>query len=162
MKNSKSKHREMLMKVHGHKYKRHFTNEGYYCFYCGDPGQCLDHVPPLSMMDVLSKEKIKKDRIPRALVPCCNECNGALGDRQLLSVMDRLLYLESYYDAYLKRCRALWTDEEIDELGSSLKEYVRHRQDKLHRYVDKIRHLQLRQIKTETFPVYETDETIEE
>lgn len=156
------KQRKILMKVHGHKYKRHFTTEGYYCFYCSDPAGTLDHVPPLSFMDLLTKEKIEKDRIPRSLVPCCIECNSALGSRNLFSVMDRLLFLESYYEAFFKQQKALWTDEEIEELGPSLRESVRHRQDKLNRYIDKIRAIQLRQIKTETHPTYEPDENIED
>jgi len=148
------KQRQQLMKTHGHKYQRHFITEGYYCFYCGDPAQALDHVPPLTMMDVIGPEKIKKDRIPRALVPCCTECNSALGNRQLMTVFDRLLYLESYYEAFFKQQKAMWSDEEIDELGPSLREFVRHKQDKLDRYIDKIRAIQLRQLKPETYPVY--------
>ena len=162
MRGKATKRRKQLMQTHGHKYKRHFLTEGYYCFYCGDPAQALDHVPPLSMMEVLDRDKIKKDRIPRALVPCCTECNTALGDRQLINVFDRLLYLESYYDAFFKQQRAMWSDEEIDELGYSLREFVRHKQDRLDRYVDKIRAIQVRQLKPETYPVYEDDEDIDD
>lgn len=154
--------RIQLMKTHGHKYTRHFLTEGYYCFYCGEPANSLDHVPPLSAMEVLNKEKRKKDNIPAALVPCCMECNGALGGRQLWTVFDRLLYLESYFDAFFKKQKALWTDEEINELGYSLRESVRHRQDKLDRYRDKIRAIQIRQMKPETFPSFVDDDGIDD
>lgn len=157
-----TKKRDILMKLHGHKYKRHFTAEGYYCFYCGDPADTLDHVPPLSSMDILDKAKRKKERIPAALVPCCSECNGALGSRQLWTVFDRLMYLESYYDAYFKKQAMMWTEEEINDLGPSLRESVRHRQDKLERYRDKIRAIQLRQLKPETYPDYCDDESIDD
>jgi hypothetical protein len=113
-------------------------------------------------MDILDKEKRKKDRIPASLVPCCGECNSALGARQLWTVFDRLMYLESYYDAYFKRQKMLWSDDEINELGPSLREAVRHRQDKLDRYRDKIRAIQLRQLKPETYPDYCDDDSIDD
>ena len=148
------------MKTHGHKYKRHFLSEGYYCFYCGDPASTLDHVPPLNEMDHLPYEKRKRDKIPASLLPCCLECNQALGSRRLVYVEERLLFLESYYDAKLKKKSAQWTDDEINELGYSLKEYVKHEQEKLRRYVDKIRNIQGRYIRTETHPVWCDDSEI--
>jgi hypothetical protein len=162
MASKRNQKRTLLMKLHGHKYKRHFTQEGYYCFYCADPADTLDHVPPLSAMDILNKEKRKKEKIPATLVPCCAECNSALGARQLWTVFDRLMYLESYYDAYFKRQKMLWTEEEINELGPSLRESVRHRQDKLDRYRDKIRAVQVRQLKPETYPEYHDDDLIDD
>ncbi len=162
MTSKKSQKRENLMKLHGHKYKRHFTTEGYYCFYCGDPADTLDHVPPLAEMEILDVKKRKKERIPAALVPCCSECNSALGARKLWTVFDRLLYLESFYDAFFKRQKMMWTEEEIDELGPSLRESVRHRQDKLERYRDKIRAIQVRQFKPETYPEFCDDDLIDD
>lgn len=159
---NRNKKREILMKLHGHKYKRHFTQEGYYCFYCADPADTLDHVPPLSEMDILTPEKRKKEKIPAALVPCCAECNQALDARRLWTVFDRLMYLESHYDAYFKRQSMMWTEEEINELGPSLRESVRHRQDKLGRYRDKIRAIQVRQLKPETYPDYCDDSKIDD
>jgi hypothetical protein len=149
-----NKERARLMKTHGHLYKRHFISEGYYCFYCGAPGQCLDHVPPIKIIDSLDQDKLKKDRIPKCLIPSCNECNSRLGDKPLITVMERLLYLESYYEAFFKKQKAKWTDEEINELGGSLREYVRHHQDKLNLYLDKIRNIQLRMLRDETHPRY--------
>jgi hypothetical protein len=160
MPSKQDKARKELMRTHGHKYKRHFLLEGYYCFYCGDPANTLDHVPPLHEMPNLPYEKRKKNRLPASLLSCCAECNSALGSRQLITAEDRLLFLESYYDAKLKKKKALWSDDEINELGYSLKEYVRHEQDKLRRYIDKIRHIQSRYIRTETHPVWCDDSEI--
>jgi hypothetical protein len=157
-----SKERLRLMKIFGKLYKRHFITEGYYCFYCGAPAQCLDHVPPLKIMDSLDKNKLKKDKIPKCLLPSCSECNSRLGDRALITVMDRLLYLESYYDAHFKKQKAKWTKEEINELGPSLREYVKHHQDKLNLYLDKIRNIQLRMLRDETHPRYTEDSEIDQ
>jgi hypothetical protein len=147
--------RQELQRLHNHKYTRHYTNEGYYCFYCNDPADCLDHVPPLSLIDTMPYEERKRFGIPAALVPCCKECNSALGDRVLVTIEDRLLYLESYYDKFFNKQKAMWTDDEIKELGSSLQNMVRSRQEKLQRFVHKIRAIQLRQIKVETHPIFE-------
>ena len=151
---TKEKHRRFLMKTHGSKYKRHFLTEGYYCFYCGDPAECLDHVPPLSLIGSYSYEERKNKNIPASLLPCCTECNSALGSRSLVTAFERLLYLESYYEAFFKRQKSRWSEEEIDTLGDSLRAFVRSRQEKLNRYIDKIRSIQLRMIRVETHPVF--------
>lgn len=153
-----SKSRKTLEALHNHKYTRHYTNEGFYCFYCNDPADGLDHVPPVSVIDMLSYAKRKESHIPAVLLPCCTECNSALGGRVLTNVEDRLLYLESYYDKYFKKQQAMWSEEEINELGSSLQNSVRARQERLQRYVHKIRAVQLRQIRVETHPVFERNE----
>jgi hypothetical protein len=68
--------------------------------------------------------------------------------------MDRLVFLESYYDVKLQKQRSLWTDDEIDELGRNLKDFVRARQEMSSRFMYKIRAIQSRQIRPETFPSF--------
>ena len=149
------KHRQELIKMHHHKYTRHYTAEGYYCFYCGDPAEGLDHVPPISMIDTMPYKKRKQDRIPAVTVACCKECNGALSSRRLSTVDDRLMFLESYYDAKFKKQNAMWTEDEIQELGHSLQSSVRARQEQLQRYIHKIRAIQRRHVMIETHPTFE-------
>jgi|DEB19_MinimDraft_3_1074340.scaffolds.fasta_scaffold33555_5 hypothetical protein len=149
------KERNRLSKIYGKRYKRHFMSEGYYCFYCGDPADCLDHCPPLSIVEDTDPKKLREKKIPHVLLPCCHECNTALGDRYLLTVEDRLLYLESFYDAFLKKQKGFWTQSQVDSLEGILKEYIRHHMDKVNRYTHKIRNIQLRTIRYETHPVYE-------
>lgn len=156
------KHRQELIKMHNHKYSRHYTTEGYYCFYCGDPAEGLDHVPPISMIDTMPYEKRKKDRIPAVTVACCSECNSALSSRRLSTVDDRLMFLESYYDAKFKKQNAMWSEEEISELGFSLQKTVRAKQEKLQRYIHKIRGIQRRHTMVETHPTFEEQPTEEE
>ena len=156
------KHRQDLIKMHHHKYTRHYTTEGYYCFYCGDPAEGLDHVPPISLIDAMPYKKRKQDRIPAVTVACCQECNSALSNRRLTTVDDRLMFLESYYDAKFKQQNAMWTEEEINELGFSLQKSVRARQEKLQRYIHKIRAIQRRHIMVETHPTFEVNPAEEE
>lgn len=154
----KNKIRKQLLSQYGHKYKRHFISDGYKCFYCSEHAHGLDHVPPLSWMDNYDDKAREKEGIPAVLVPCCTECNSALLDRLLPTVWDRLLYLESYYDAYFKKQKNLWEEEEIEELGHSLKSMVRHKQERLNIYLDKIRAIQKRLIMTDTHPKYTKEE----
>lgn len=154
----KPKNRLLLLKVHGHKYRRHFISEGYYCFYCGQNAQALDHVPPLALMDSLPYETRKNKKIPCSLLPVCNQCNSALLARNLCYVADRLLYLESYYEAKLKKATSFWSEGELQELGRGLQDYIKAKQEINHEIIMKIRSIQMRQIKTETFPVFMEEE----
>lgn len=155
MASKKTQERERLQKVYGHLYKRHFITEGYKCFYCGETAQCLDHSPALSTLEGMPKNYMKKNEIPHTLLPCCFQCNAALGSKNLPTVIDRLLYLESYYDAFFKKQKKKWDSEKIEELGNNLKRFVKHKQEQLDVYLWKIRAIQMRQIKPETFPIFE-------
>lgn len=155
MASKKDRERARLQEIYGGLYKRHFITEGYKCFYCGETAQCLDHSPALTTLESMPKGYMKRNEIPHALLTCCFQCNSALGSKNLPTVLDRLMYLESYYEAFLKKQKQKWDSEEIDELGSNLKKYVKHKQEQLDIYVWKIRAIQMRQIKPETFPVYE-------
>lgn len=147
-----NKERERLQKLYGSLYKRHFITEGYKCFYCGETAQCLDHVPALTTLETLPKGYMKKNSIPYSLLTCCFECNKALGDRNIIHVLDRLLYLESYYEALLKKQKSKWDEDELSEMGENMQKFIRHKQERLDIYVQKIRAIQLRQLKNETYP----------
>ena len=151
-KSKKNIERERLQQIFGHLYSRHFITEGYKCFYCGETAQCLDHVPPLSMLDSLPKGYMKKNNIPYSLVTSCYQCNAALGDKRFVNVQERLLYLESFYDAFFKKQKGKWDKEELSEMGENLKKYIQHRQETLDVYIQKIRAIQMRLLKPETFP----------
>ena len=72
----------------------------------------------------------------------------------MFTAMERLQYLESYYEAKLIKQRKLWSDDEIEELGGRLKDFVRARQEMASRFMYKIRAIQNRQIRPETFPSF--------
>lgn len=152
--NKAKKERARLTQLYGHLYKRHFLDEGYKCFYCGETAQCLDHVPAISTLEDMPKEYMRRNKLPHALVPSCFECNKILTNRNMPHVLDRLIYLESYYEKLMKKQQTMWDDDEIEELGRNMKLYVKHQQEKLHVYVYKIRAIQMRQIKPETYPVF--------
>jgi hypothetical protein len=147
----KTRERNRLYTTYNQFYDRHYIEEGYMCFYCNDYAETLDHVPPLSWIEVFKLENLRKNGIPLATVPCCAECNRLLGGRKLLTVEDRLEYLETKYSALFEKL-ARWSDEEIEEMGQSFRQTLksqRHREDELMR---KIRAIEQRQIKPWTFP----------
>ena len=151
MKNSK-KDRKNDHALYHHLYERHYLEEGYVCMYCGEPADTLDHIPPLSVMRLLDAERRRKDGIVCSLVPCCRECNLVLGGRHLLTVADRLEFLEKHYEKKFDKQESFWSDDEINELGFSLRNFVKAKQQKLNRYIDMIRNIQLRMINTDTHP----------
>lgn len=159
---SSSKYRKKLLKLHNHKYERHYTPEGFYCFYCGDPADGLDHVPSINSIDTMDYQYRKRHQIPAVTVACCSTCNGATSSRRLDTVSDRLLYLESFYQRIFEKHNKTWSNDEIDELGPSLQDFVRSSQERLQRFVHKIRGIQRRFILVETHPTFELNEVEEQ
>ena len=87
------------------------------CFYCGQPATCMDHFPPVSQYVHGSDSW---------LVPSCSECNSLAGDSIQYTLEQRRAYVR---EKLSKRYRKLlnmpeWSDEELNELGESLRESV--------------------------------------
>ena len=94
------------------------------CFYCGEPADTIDHVPPLSR--VSDYESIGLVRDQYFLVSCCQRCNILLGSTLQDSLFDRLAELRSIL---LVRHRAQlnmpdWSESEIAELGVAMRDEV--------------------------------------
>lgn len=109
------------------------------CSYCGGPRECLDHVPPLCVTDVLDREKAVKDGIKFLLFPCCLQCNSWLGSRKLGTYAERLSYLYGKVSAYIDKQSNLWEESEIQELGRNLQQAVRLKQKQLQNHITKLR-----------------------
>lgn len=148
MKNSE---RNRLYRTYNALYNPHYIEEGYFCIYCNSPADTRDHVPPLAWVEPFGLETFRKSGIPFVTVPSCRECNGLLGDRKLLTVEDRLEYLEKkYHDLFDKLVR--WSDDELEEMGDSFQKSIRaqrHREEDLKR---KIRAIEQRAVKPWTLP----------
>lgn len=106
------------------KYTRKYViGDRYECVYCGELADTVEHCPPVSIVGPEIEERYKDLLL---LVPACNECNAALGNRYLLTLEDRAEWLVSYYKRkYKKFNRAVaWDDDELEELTGGLKDYV--------------------------------------
>jgi hypothetical protein len=97
------------------------------CFYCGEPADSIDHTYPVSSLTNLLNSGLE---LPGRMyiVPACRECNSFLGKEIFATLASRKAYirkrLRKRYKKYLNQ--PLWTEEEIDELGDSLRGLVNY------------------------------------
>lgn len=137
-----SKARKIALQLYGHHYTR-LGSKWDVCFYCGDVAESLDHVPPINIVAEYGYKTFRDRGVPLLLVPCCAECNSALGSRSLNTVADRIDYLLNYYARKIDKRRS-WSADEIGELGRGLKPQVVARQARLTLWIAKLRNLEAR------------------
>lgn len=152
MKNSE---RIRLYKTYNSLYTRHYIEEGYVCIYCNSPAETLDHSPPLSWIEPFGVSAFRKASIPLVTVPCCKECNNLLGDRKLLTVEERLEYLEKKYHSLFDKL-VRWSEEEINEMGASFQKTLRAQQWREEDLSRKIRAVEQRLVKPWTLPTFDS------
>lgn len=128
--------------LYGHRYQRfyHDVLNRYCCFYCGQPADTMDHVPPLTRVSDYEAFGLAN---PRYLtVPSCPECNSLAGDTLQESILDRAVFihraLESKYRKTLKS--ANWSEAEIRQAGLSgrLKWYIKGNSRVVSRLLDRL------------------------
>lgn len=149
--------RNRLIRTYGHLYSRHMHHSvaRHECFYCGEPANALDHCPPLASIEGRSKNYWKKNKIKFLLVPSCTNCNSKLGNREFFSLYERCQYLESKLLSDYEKIHNNWTDEEIEELGYTLKVSVKAYVARSQILLERIRHIQDRMLNHESFPTEE-------
>ena len=149
-----TKERKRRQRTFGHLYRRHRgeTIDRNTCFYCGDAAEHLDHCPPLAWIDSRTSEQWREASIPVVLLPSCSQCNQALGDRPLFTVLDRLLNLENILHVRYERDAALWSDAELEDMGESFKRSIEARRKASNALLARLRHVQWRTLHDETFP----------
>ena len=93
------------------------------CFYCGDPAQSVDHVPPLAGVEAYRALGVVEEYLK---VPSCTECNSLLGDEVQETIMDRKDRIAELISKKYKKLMAFeeWDDCEISELSGNLKRMV--------------------------------------
>jgi len=97
------------------------------CIYCNSNMQVWDHCPPLSYCESIDVQQYKNNGNTFTLYPCCNICNN-----QLNSYKESDIYLrfEHLINAYTKKISKYvqWTDTELNELGYSLRTFIKNKQ----------------------------------
>ncbi len=98
------------------------------CFYCGEPAQGRDHFVPRSFQQRI--EDFGWAKKGNVLVPACTECNSTANDKVFKTLTAKRAFIHSRYRVrYAKLLDAPhWTQEEIDELGKSLRSHVERSQ----------------------------------
>lgn len=108
------------------------------CFYCGESRECLDHVPPLVIVDKLNLEKyLSYPQNKLTLVPSCLECNSYLGSKKHFDPFERRIWL---YEKLLKKIKFVtkWTKEELEEMGLGMKTIIFAEIEKYNKLAEKI------------------------
>lgn len=108
------------------------------CCYCGMPGQHYDHVIPVSWTGEKRSKHVDKDNT----VVACAECNLLLSNYHLHTISERAEYLSERLTNHYKKelSSPHWSEEELQELGRSLRTTVLRRQLKKLETIDRIRH----------------------
>ena len=95
----------------------------YNCTYCGEPSDTMDHVIPHSLSGNTIKSYNKT-----LVVPCCHECNCALGNKGDLnghfSISTKADWLEDHYNVkyrdYVYGDKGDWDEEDLEDFSGNL------------------------------------------
>ena len=118
--------REHIYSILNSKY-RHIDNVNQdVCFYCGEPGDTIDHVPSLYQAYCVGLDEIERQNIQLYLIPSCRECNSLLGARPTTDPVDRRDDLKKLLQKRYKKFLNLpdWGIEELEELGPVMRKEV--------------------------------------
>jgi hypothetical protein len=94
------------------------------CVYCGLPAESKDHVPPITRVSDYESLGLAIELYIK--VPCCLECNNLLGAELQDSFFQRAEVLKDKLARKYRRHlnNVDWDDEELEELGPTLKSKV--------------------------------------
>ncbi len=116
-------------------YRKHPFCELDKCYYCGNETKKNsqgDHIPPISWAYALGFDYLtEKENAPFLIVPCCEECNNALGAKKYFTLNQRKGFIASHLRNKYRKLRESpqWTEDELFELDGRLEEHVRTLQD---------------------------------
>lgn len=93
------------------------------CVYCGEPADCIDHVPPLSRV-----YDFRTLQVPEKYyrVKCGTSCNNTLGSTLQHDLLERIDVLKGFLRKKLGKRDVgyLWVEDDLDGLGPNLRSHV--------------------------------------
>lgn len=119
-----SKWRDTLEALYDHLYTTVGDRYGF-CVYCGIPAESLDHVPPLSLTNMLNDRA--KEKLDFLKLPSCGECNSVLNDSPILSVSERRGKVRAHYKKKYRSALNMpkWDEDELAELDPCMADEIR-------------------------------------
>lgn len=126
----------------GRGYRRHpATWDETRCVYCGEPGESRDHFLPLKYAHLVTDLQHVNLQPLKFIVPACMSCNRIANDRVFRSVAGKR---RAIHDRLREKNAKLiaspdWSDEELDELGPTLRQYIEGRRDERQRLLARLR-----------------------
>ena len=128
--------------MYGSSYKNEYPN-GDDCAYCGDNASTIDHIPSLQIVHLLVCSG-EGDKYKRVIVPCCSDCNTRLGSVFAFTIRRRknilLTRLRKKYKNILRKVQ--WDDEDKEELGCNLRQYIETSHAKREIVLSRLRNLE--------------------
>lgn len=134
-KNTKNRDRKTRQAAMQKYYRKHPFCELDKCYYCGSEtakNTQGDHIPPISWAYALGFDYLtEKENAPFLIVPCCTECNNALGDKKYFTLNKRKGFIASHLRSRYRKLREspMWTEDDLAELDGRLEEQIRTLQD---------------------------------
>lgn len=147
---NRNKDRIRLKKTYGHLYDWHFSSRTG-CFYCGDLAGTVDHCPPLSFCDSKDNKWFNNKKIKLLKVRACINCNMMLGDRPLLTLMDRADYVRRKLELKAEKA-IIWTKDEINEMSAMFQKMINGKKTQQDILLQRIRFAQQLAYRCEDFP----------
>lgn len=145
----KNQERNRLLRIYGKFYSQHYYSRPPEirgdCYYCGEFADTIEHVPPVSRIEERSIAEWKASGIDIFTVRCCSHCNSMLGAKRLLTIEERLAYIENQLTKKYERESKLWSASEIAEMSPEFRRTITARQNKKIQLLERIRNVQWRQ-----------------
>lgn len=93
------------------------------CVYCGEPADCVDHVPPLSRVYDFRTLQVPEKYFR---VKCCTACNNMLGNTLQSDLLERIDVAKGMLRKRLGKrdVSYLWVEEDLDDLGPNLRSHI--------------------------------------
>lgn len=94
------------------------------CLYCGDPADKVAHVPALNQIRRYRALGLKRETY--LLIKCCSQCEKLLGNDVFPGIAERVNALKFRLTRWACKSNSFgrWTQEEIDQLGDSLRSQI--------------------------------------
>jgi len=105
-----------------HRYKRVDTDGK--CIYCGDLAESDDHVPSLADAYTYGADALIDSGRDLRVYPACLDCNSRLQGNTGLDILTRQEVILRRLQRLLGQFKADWDEDELDELGPSLRSAV--------------------------------------
>ena len=119
-------HRKQCVSIYEHLYRKfyHSNESKWICFYCGEPGNELDHQPPITRIDDYRALYLERQHYVKVI--SCRECNAIAADILHETLLERKEYIANRlwerYRSILKTPH--WRKEELAELSGRLRQSV--------------------------------------
>ena len=135
---------------------RHNRETRLLCFYCGELANSIDHITPHSTL--YSSDQARKYK-NWDTVNCCIQCNTLIGDAYPYDFIARIKYLMGRIKEkhQLDKIVPEWADEELAELGYSLKQAIVGKMRRRQVGIQQVLHAQARA--WEIMQAWEEDDT---